>query len=205
MEFLELLESVHDILIFGKSLRHLAELLLGFEVLLEVKVAQIPVYLDFIIEFLYIELIGVIQIPETLYRNRPYSTPSRLQFTECREGCPKILLVLHKGLQIVNHGLLPDQILLPLCLLPAVELRTLLLVSGIDGLEAVLKCRKRIQRRRIAALLLSTLNVIRNYRLVCGLSVLLSHCRFTLLDSQGCRTLLGQPLVKCGLDSIRFL
>ena len=98
MKFLEFLECVHDVFVLGETLRHLAEFLLGLKILLEVEIAQIPVYLDFIVELLDIELICVIDVAEMLYRNRADSAPSCLQLTEGRECCPEIFLVLHQRL-----------------------------------------------------------------------------------------------------------
>ena len=145
MELLEFLEGIHYVLVLGKLLRHLAEFLLSLKILLEVEIAQIPVNLNFIVELLYIELISVIYVSEILDWNRSNGTPSCLKFTECRESCTQILLILDEGLQIVNHSLFPCEILLPLGLLPAVVLRTLLLVSGIYGFEAIFKDCERIQ------------------------------------------------------------
>ena len=72
MEFLKFGKCLDDIRVFGKTLSHLAELLLGFQVLLEIKVPEFMVDLNLVVEFLYKELVRGIDIAEILDRNLSY-------------------------------------------------------------------------------------------------------------------------------------
>ena len=85
MELLEFTEGLDDILVLSQLFSSLAELLLCFKVLLEVKVAKVAVDLDHVVELLHIELIGVVKIPELGCRNRTDLPPAVLEFPEGRE------------------------------------------------------------------------------------------------------------------------
>ena len=148
MEFLEFLECIHYILVLRKSLGFLTELFLSLQVLLEVKVSQVPVDLHLIIELLYIELIGVIQIPEILSRNRTCFTPSGLKFPECRECCAEVILFFHQRFQLIYHSLFLLQVLLSFLVKFPVILSSFFLIPIIYSFESVFKCGKRIGENR---------------------------------------------------------
>ena len=144
MQFLKLAESLDDILVLREFLGSLAERLLGLKILLEIKIAQIPVDLDHVVELLHIELIGVVQITELRGGNRSDLPPAVLELTEGREGGIHILLLLDQILQILDDSLLLREVILPLGVLLTVVLGTLLLIVGIDTLESGLHSLERV-------------------------------------------------------------
>ncbi len=144
MELLELTESLDDILVLGKSLGGLAELLLGLKVLLEIEIPQVAVDLHHVVEFLHVELVGVVQVTELCGRNRTDLPPAVLELTESRECGVHILLLLDEVLKILDDSLLPGEVLLPLGILLAIIFSTLFLIVGIDTLEGGLHGLERI-------------------------------------------------------------
>ena len=145
MKFLELFERIHNILILGKFLSRLTEFLFSLKILLEVKVSQISVYLDFIIELLDIELVCIIQIPEVLCRNRSDGAPSCLKVPECGECGPEIILLLDKRLKFINDSLFLGKVVFPFSLYLLIVFGTLFLIFHVYSLESVFKCSERIQ------------------------------------------------------------
>ncbi len=144
MKLLKLAERLDDIVVLGKLLGRLAEGLLGLKVLLEVEVTQVAVDLHHVVEFLDIELVGVVQVTELGGRNRADLSPTVLKLTESGECGINILLFLHKVLKILDDSLLPGEVLLPLGILPAVIFSALFLIVGIDTLESGLNGLERI-------------------------------------------------------------
>ena len=144
MEFLEFPESLDDIIVLSELLSGLAELLLGLKVLLEVEVAEIPVYLDHVVELLDIELVRVVKVTELGRGNRSDLPPAVLQLAESGEGGTDILLFLDKGLEILDHGLLSHEVVFPLGILLTIVLGALLLVVGINAFERGLNRLERI-------------------------------------------------------------
>ena len=108
MELLKLLESLDYILILGKLLGLLAELLFRLEVLLEIEVAKLAVDLDQVVELLYIKLISIVDIAEGSSGNRPDLSPTVLDFTELREEILHVFLGLYKSLEVLDNSLLLD-------------------------------------------------------------------------------------------------
>ena len=110
MKLLELLESIYHILACCKFLSLLAEFLLSLEVLLEVEITHVAVDLDLVVEFLYIELVGVVEISELGLRHRADFSPAGLEGPELRERSAYILLLLDKGLEFLHDSLLLGEI-----------------------------------------------------------------------------------------------
>ncbi len=144
MKLLELAESLDNILVLGEFLGGLAEPFLRLKILLEIKIPQITVDLHHVVEFLDIELIGVVQVAELRGRNRTDLPPAVLELTESRECGIHILLLLHEVLKILDHSLLLGEVLLPLGILLAVIFSAFFLIVGIDTLESGLHCLERI-------------------------------------------------------------
>ncbi len=144
MKLLKLAESLDDVLVLGKSFGGLAELLLCLKVLLEVEVAKVAVDLHHVIEFLDIELVGVVQVTELRGRNRTDLPPAVLEITEGRECGVHILLLLHKVLKILYDSLLLGEVILSLGILLAVIFSALFLVVGIDTFKRGLHRLERI-------------------------------------------------------------
>ena len=129
MQFLKFTECLDYIIKICKLLSLLTEFCLNLKVFLEIKIAELAVDLDHIIELLHIELISLIDIPVALNRYRSDSLPSVLDFTECRESRIHILLLLKKSLQVSNNSLLKGKILLAFLIKLPVIFGTFLLIS----------------------------------------------------------------------------
>ena len=138
VEFLELVEGVHDILVLGELLGRLAEGLLGLEVLSEVKVAKVAAYLHHVVKLLDIELVAVVDVPEGLGGHGAGLPPAVLYFAEGGELRTHVVLALDQGLEVLDDGLLLGKVGLPLLLLLPVVFGPLLLVVGVESLEVLL-------------------------------------------------------------------
>ena len=199
MKFLKFLECINDVFTFRKFLRFLAECLLGFKILLEIQVPEVPVYLDFIVELLDVELVCVIQIPEVLYGNLADGTPSRLKFTECRKCRSEIILFFYQCFQVIDDSLLLLQVLFPLGFQFPVIFSTFFLIPIIYGFKTILESCKRIGNdgrllyfhRRLLSLFFS--------------GTFFFRCRNLRHIKSGGRFLSGEFLVESGLYSFRFL
>ena len=128
MQFLEFSECLHYIVIISKFLGKITQPLLSLKILLEIKVAEVAVDFDHIIELLYIVLIGIVYIPVVLRRDGTDRPPLVLNLTEFRESSTDILLLLNKGLKLLDNSLLGCKVVGSLLLKLLIELRTLSLV-----------------------------------------------------------------------------
>ncbi len=146
MELLEFLEGIHNILILGEFLCKLTEFLLGLKILLEVKITEFAVDFYLVVEFLDIDLIGVVDIPVVLGRYRTYCPPAVLYLTEFREGGIYILILFQKSLEVRYNGLFHCKILLPLPVETCVVFRPLFLICIVKSLESILYLREGIFR-----------------------------------------------------------
>ena len=144
MEFLQFVEGAHHVLVLGEFLGRRAEGFLRLEVLAEVQVAQVAVDLDHVVELLHIELIGIVDVPESRGRHGARLPPAVLEFAESRELRAHILLAFDEGLELLDDGLLLGQVLLAAGVLLLVVLGALLLVVGIHRLEILLHRLERI-------------------------------------------------------------
>ena len=144
VQLLQLVEGAHHILVVGELLGGLAEGLLGLEVLAEVQVAQVAVDLDHVVELLHIELVGIVDVPESRGRHGARLPPAVLEFAESRELGAHILLAFDEGFELLDDGLLLGQVLLAAGVLLLVVLGALLLVVGIHRLEILLHRLERI-------------------------------------------------------------
>ena len=198
MQFLQFTEGIYHILIFGQSFGLLAECLFRLQVLLEVQVTQVAVDLDHIVELLYQELIGIVQVAEILGGNRANLAPAVLNLAEGRERGAHILLCIHQSLQVLDDLLLGGEVLLALFFLLAVILRTLFFIGKVKRLETFFDGHERIHLFRFSLRLGSRCNGGLRHLLV-GRGFLNGslHAGFGLL--------LGKFLVESRFDGFRFL
>ena len=144
MQFLKFPERLDYIWILCKSLCFKTEFLLHLKIFLEIKIAELTIDLDHIVELLNIKLICFIDIPEILRRNRSDSPPSVLNFAEGRECSIDIFLFFEKCLEVFNNGLLHDKVFFPFLLELPVIFGTLLPIFIIKGFESPFYFCKRI-------------------------------------------------------------
>ena len=198
MQFLQFTEGIYHILIFGQSFGLLAECLFRLQVLLEVQVTQVAVDLDHIVELLYQELIGIVQVAEILGGNRANLAPAVLDLAEGRERGAHILLCIHQSLQVLDDLLLGGEVLLALFFLLAVILRTLFFIGKVKRLETFFDGHERIHLFRFSLRLGSRCNGgLRHLLVGRGLLYGSLHAGFGLL--------LGKFLVESRFDGFRFL
>ena len=198
MQFLQFTEGIYHILIFGQSFGLLAECLFRLQVLLEVQVTQVAVDLDHIVELLYQELIGIVQVAEILGRDRTNLAPAVLDLAEGRERGAHILLGIHQSLQVLDDLLLGGEVLLALFFLLAVILRTLFFIGKVKRLETFFNGHERIYLFRFFLRLGSRCNGgLRHLLIGRGLLYGSLHAGFGLF--------LGKFLVESRFDGFRFL
>ena len=138
VEFLKGGKCSYHILALGQSFSVFAEQLLGFQVLAEIKVAQVVVDLHHIVEFLDEELVSVVGIPEIACRHRTDFPPAGLKFPEGRESGLDVIEVLYKVLELGYHFPLLHKVFGTLGVLGLVVLGLFLAVIRIYGLEFLL-------------------------------------------------------------------
>ena len=138
MKLLQLVESVNDVLVLRELLGGFAELLLRLQILLEVEVAEFAVDLHLVVETLYVELIGAVDVPERSGRHRAGGTPPVLDIPECGEGGAHVLASVDQCLQFFYYRFFLFEILFFQCILLFVVLGTFALVVGIETLEVLL-------------------------------------------------------------------
>ena len=135
MEFLEFLEGIHHILALGEGLSLLAVGGLGFQVLLEVQVAEFPVDLDQVVEFLHIHLVRVVHVPVVLLRDRSNLAPAVLDFPELGESVLHVHFVADEGLQVLNHRQFLLEVFLAFGIQFLIIFGTCFLIFIVQGLE----------------------------------------------------------------------
>ena len=198
MQLLQFAESVQHILVFGQFLCFLAEGLFRLQVLLEVQVTQIAVDLDHVVELLYQELIGIVQVAEILGRDRTDFAPAVLDFAEGRERGTHIFLILYQSFQVLDNLLFGGKVLLALFFLLAVILRTLFFIGKVKRLETFFNGHERIYLFRFFLRLGSRCNGgLRHLLIGRGLLYGSLHAGFGLF--------LGKFLVESRFDGFRFL
>ena len=138
------MECGYHILVLCKLLCGLAELLLCLEVLLEIEVAKVAADLYLVVEFLYVVLIGIVDVPEGVGGNWAGLSPAVLDLAECGEGVAGVAVVFHHLLEVLDDGLLCHEILFSAGVLLLVELCPFFLVVCVDGLEVLFYGNERI-------------------------------------------------------------
>ena len=192
VQFLQLLEGFHHILVLSQGFGRFAEHRLGFQILLEIEVAQFAVDVHQIIELGHIQLISIVDVAETLLGNRADLAPLVLDFTELGEGILHVAGLFHQGLQLFDDGLFLGQIFFPLGILLAVKGGTLLLVVQVQFLEAGLDGGEGAHRAALHG---------NGSFLYTGILVRLFHSGVFA----GFGLLLGKPFIESGLDGLRLL
>ena len=104
VELLQGAEGAHDILLLSEVFSLLAEVLLRFEVLLEVEVAELLVDFYIVVEFLHIVLVGVVQVLDLGLRHGADGTPAVLDLAEAGEGLVEVFAGFDEGLEVFDHG-----------------------------------------------------------------------------------------------------
>ena len=201
MQFLQFTEGIYHILIFGQSFGLLAECLFRLQVLLEVQVTQVAVDLDHIVELLYQELIGIVQVAEILGGNRANLAPAVLDLAEGRERGTHILLGIHQSLQVLDNLLLGGEVLLALFFLLAVIFRALFFIGKVKRLETFFNGHERIYLlgicHRLRGLGCLGDSLLHHFFIGRGLLYGSLHAGFGLF--------LGKFLVESRFDGFRFL
>ena len=146
VQFLQLLEGFHHVLVLTQGLGLLAESGLGFQVLLEVQVAEFAVDVYQVVELGHVQLVGIVDVTEILLGHRANLSPAVLDVAELGEGFLHISGLFHQGLQLFDDGLLLLQVLLTLGVLLLIIFGALFLVFHIEGLEAGLNGSERAHR-----------------------------------------------------------
>ena len=132
MEFLEFLECFYNIGIFRKGFSLLAESGLLLKVLLEVKVTELAVDINEVVELGDIELIGIVHVTEILLGNGTGFPPAVLDVTELGECVLHLSGLIYKGFELLNDCLLYREVLLPLGILLLVIFCTFLLIVHVQ-------------------------------------------------------------------------
>ena len=102
VELLDLAECRYSIVAFCQSLCPLAKFLLGFEVLLEIEVAELAVDLYIIIESFYIMAVGLIEVLGLGGRYGACRTPPVLQFPECGICSAEVTGIVDQHFELVD-------------------------------------------------------------------------------------------------------
>ena len=118
VQFLELIESLYHIGIVLQRLSPLAKSGLKFQILLEIQIAKLIVYLDQVIEILDIVLISVVHVLYPGLRYRTDLTPSGLKGPELGKYLVDVLRTLKQFLQFLDNL----QLLLQIGLLLALQI-----------------------------------------------------------------------------------
>ena len=103
VHLLQLMESREHIRLRSQPLHRLAKRSLQLQVLLEVILAHLVIYLDQIIEMLRIGLVTTPQLIGILLRNQLDLFPTLLNILECRILLVEILLALRECLQLIKQ------------------------------------------------------------------------------------------------------
>ena len=192
MEFLEFLEGIHHIVVLRQGLGRLAEGRLGLQVLLEIQIPELAVNVHQVVELGHIQLVGVVHVAETLLGNRAHLTPAVLDVPELGESVLHVSGLLHQGLELLDDGLLPGQVLLPLGVQFLVVLCTLLLIGHVQRLETGLDGGKGTHRA-----------ALEGNGLLIGRGVLVGFVHDGVFP--GFRLFLGKTLIKGRFDGLGLL
>ena len=136
VEFLQFLEGFYHVLVCSEGFGLLAEGGLGFQVLLEVQVAEFAVDVHQVVELGDIQLIRIVYVAEILLGNRADLAPAVLDVTELGEGVLHVAGLLDQGLELFDDGLLLGEVLLAQGVLFLIIFGPLFLVFHVQRLEA---------------------------------------------------------------------
>ena len=104
MEFLQGAECAHHVFLVGEGFGAEAEFLLGFEVLLEIEVAELLVDLHVVIEHFHVVLVRVVEIFHAGLRHGADGAPAVLDLAELGEGLLEVFAGLDQGLEVFDDG-----------------------------------------------------------------------------------------------------